>query len=134
MKTLLDYAKRSCLYTVLITLFLCAFTSMTGGSGAYITVDQFLLVLLFGVILAASTPLLHYKAWSPILCRLLHYGILTAAFVLIAVWTGKVDAKGASIIIAAVLFSLVYALTSLIAWLIQKKQPTNQTKSKKTTP
>ncbi|MBQ7315435.1 MAG: DUF3021 family protein [Clostridia bacterium] len=129
MKKLYAHTLTSCLYTVLMTLFLCVFSSITDGTRAYISVDQFLLVLLFGVTLSVSTELLHYEKWPLLVRRLLHYAVVTTAFILIAVFTGKLDRRGATIIVAIVLFSIVYALFVLAGWLI-KKNTQGQAKKK----
>ncbi len=122
LKKFREYACTSCLYTVLMTLFLCIFSLLSDISNAGFSVKQFLLLLLFGAILTASAALLHIKSVSAIVCRLLHYAVTMISFLLIAVATDKLDSKAGKIIVAAVVYTCVYAIFVSVGKLMKKQQ------------
>lgn len=120
MKKLYSLLLEASLYTVLITLFLCLFSALSDIEGAAISVTQFLLVFAFSAILSLAQLIPPAMAQRPVCGRLTHYAVLTVSFVLLAILTKKIAAKGAHILLAVLLFTAVYAAFVGIAYGIRK--------------
>ncbi len=110
---------RSCIYSVIITLLVCLFGIGTGLSGASINILQFLLILLFGFVLALAGELFSLPHLAKNGARILHFVITYASFIILALVTGKIPTKASSVMIFTFLFIVVYIAYALWGMLIR---------------
>ena len=130
MKFLYRLVSRACTYTVLFTLTAILFTASSEVGAGYLSAEQFLLIILFSAILTAAGEL-SWLELSRGLYRTLHYLTVTASFLTLAVSSGKITGGG-RILVAATLFTVVYAVATLVKWwLVRRAERTNGRQTRK---
>ncbi len=82
-----------------------------------VTFRQFLLILLFSVLVALANRLLAVKRLHVALRILIHYATLLAAFLVVFIWAGKLKISGpASFFLAVMIFSVLYLVFFLVSY------------------
>ena len=82
-----------------------------------VTFRQFLLILLFSVLVALANRLLSVRRLHVALRVLIHYATLLAAFLVVFIWAGKLKISGpASVFLAIMIFSVLYLVFFLAAF------------------
>ena len=134
MKQLEKFFSHASIYTVLISLVWCSFSSMVKMSG--ISLSSYLLILSFSLILSSAEYIFTLNKINKVLQYLIHYTVLCVAFNVIFVSLRKSDPDyefKASMVFAAIfLFSVLYAVFFLVFFFINKSKKKNQ--KKKTPP
>ncbi len=130
MKQLEKFFSHTCIYTVLISLMWCSFSSMVKTSG--ISLSSYLLILSFSLILSSAEYIFVFDKINKALQYLLHYTVLCIAFNVIFVALRKSDPDyefKASMIFAAIfLFTVLYAVFFFIFFFINKSKKQQQKK------
>ena len=82
-----------------------------------VTFRQFLLILLFSVLVALANRLLTVKRLHVALRILIHYATLLAAFLVVFIRAGKLKISGpASVFLAVMIFSVLYLVFFLVSY------------------
>ena len=116
-KLLLD----ACAYTVLISLLFLLFAQISGFTTATLSFWRFLLLTLFGAIIALANNIWSLKDWHYMLRLFIHYIALLAAFIAVFVISGNIKADGgAAIFVAIVIYTFLYALFFTIVYFGKK--------------
>ena len=105
----------SCVICTLISIFFYFITAIVNADETLIdpaiNLPQFLLILLFSLLVALANRLLSVKKLHILLRILIHYATLLAAFLIVFVSAGKLKISGAaSLFLAIVIFTVLYAL------------------------
>lgn len=107
-------------YTLLLLTVYYIFSSIVSENAA-VSVTRFLLIALFGFIVAACeliNAMTEIKAW---LRRLIHYAVLLVAFSIIFISGGFIDFRGPETVVAVILvFSAFYFVLFTLIVLIRK--------------
>ena len=130
MKQLEKFISHACIYTVLLSLIWCSFSSMVKMSG--ISLSSYLLILSFSLILSSAEYIFSLDGLHKVLQYVLHYTVLCIAFNVIFVALRKSDPDyefKASMIFAAIfLFSVIYGVFFSLLFLINKAAKTGEKK------
>jgi len=82
-----------------------------------VTFRQFLLILLFSLLVALANRLLSFQGLHVTLRVAIHYATLLAAFLIVFIWAGKLKISGAaSFFLAIMIFTVLYAVFFLAAY------------------
>ena len=121
MKRVENLILKSCAYTVLIAVLFFLFTLATSFTEAALTIGTFMIILLFGAVIAFSNLILELLPLKTFLKVLIHYATLLIAFIVIFVIKGRISAVNtAAIFSAIIIFTFLYAFFFLVAWFIRK--------------
>ena len=109
-------------FSTLISLVFCVFIKATNTlSMPAMLVSQYLVILLFGFLIACANLLFTIKSLPKALVYLIHYLTLLISFYIIFVLISKAKFPTASqLFVAFVLFSLVYLLLFLSIFLVKR--------------
>ncbi len=118
MKHIKSILKEACVYTVIIT-FLFAFVGLfTLEKNASIPLGQFLIIMLFGLLISLAQCILKLDKLKLTYRYLIHFLVLYTSFMCTFYLTGKVTAKGASgFLICTVIFILCYFFILFLRYL-----------------
>lgn len=106
----------SCVICTLISVFFYLVAAIVNGEDETlldpaINLRQFLLILLFSLLVALANRLLSVQKLHLVLRILIHYATLLAAFLVVFVAAGKLKISGAaSLFLAIMIFTVLYAL------------------------
>lgn len=121
MKRLENILLKACFYAVLIVTLFFLFTLMTSFTEAAIKIDTFMLILLFGLIIALADLVFKIEKINFALRLLIHYASLLITFVVIFVVSGKITGAGGGAVISAVfIFTVLYAVIFLLVYFGKK--------------
>ena len=86
-----------------------------------ITFRQFLLILLFSLLVALANRLLSVKSLHAVLRVAIHYATLLAAFLVVFVAAGKLKISGpASVFLAVMIFTVLYAVFFVAGYFLSR--------------
>ncbi len=121
MKRLENLILKSCSFTVLIVIIFFLFTFVTNFTEAAINIGTFMLIFLFGAIVATANIILDIRALKFIYRLSIHYVSLLIAFLVVFVFAGKISTGGSSAIFSAVvIFTFLYTVVFLISYFIKR--------------
>lgn len=115
MKTIKNIVFRGSFYAVLIAAALCFFAMADGRYDASLSIGQFFLIVLFGVIGSAAQQIFLCDAMPRVHRYLIHYAVLLLSFFILSIATGKIAFSFLDMLIGFVAFSAVYLL---LMWVI----------------
>lgn len=103
----------SCVICTLISVFFYFVAAIVNGDETLIdpaiNLRQFLLILLFSLLVALANRLLSFRKLHIVLRILIHYVTLLAAFLVVFVAAGKLKISGAaSLFLAIMIFTVLY--------------------------
>ena len=105
----------SCVICTLISVFFYFVAAIVNGDETLIdpaiNLRQFLLILLFSLLVALANRLLSYQKLHIVFRILIHYATLLAAFLIVFVAAGKLKISGAaSLFLSIMIFTVLYAV------------------------
>lgn len=120
-KTLFRLLRAAAAYCTLIAGVFFGFAAIGGLGGYGMRADQFLVLFICGLVLAAAEYLFCIRALAP-LCRwLFHYLAVIASLLTVFAVAGKFGGQGASrVLVAFVLLSALYVLAVCIFFLYRR--------------
>lgn len=124
METVKRQISRGCLYSAVISLVFFLFSFFGGVEDPRIPLQSYLLILLFGQIIAAADLLFRFEKLPPVLRFLLHYLVLLSAFCLIFLVSGRIVSAGsvAAVFVAIVVFTALYFAFVGVFFLVRKTE------------
>ena len=121
MNKIKQFIQNSCVYTVIISFLFLLFARIVQVDNAKFGISQFLIMILFGALIALANLILGYEKLHIILRIAIHYSFIFAAFLVVFIINGNLIIKGASsVFIAIVVYTIFYALFSVMAYFIKK--------------
>lgn len=112
---------QACAYTVLICFMFLLFAQISGFTTATLSFGKFMLLVLFGAVIAVANMLWEIKSWHYMLKLIVHFASLMSAFFVVFVISGNIKASGGGAILAAVfVFTFLYALIFTITYFVKK--------------
>ena len=137
MKKILNLFKNACAITVFVQLLFFTFVSIDPIVAQTMTYPAFLIILMMGCIISLSHLILEIKPLSVFVRRAIHFFTLLAAIFLLLGLTGFLVGRNTGFyFIVTFVYSLIYAASLLIGYLIgtaremyskKKKQPEAKT-------
>ena len=112
----------TCAFSTLISLVFCVFVKVTNTlSMPAMLVSQYLVILLFGFLIACANLLFAIKVLPKSLVYLLHYLTLLISFYIIFVLISKAKIPTASqLFVGFILFSLIYLLLYFLNFIFKR--------------
>ena len=121
MKRLEKLFLKACAYAVLIVTLFFLFTLATSFTEAAIKIGTFMLILLFGLIIAAADLIFSIEKINKALRLLIHYAALLVTFIVIFVLSGNITAGGGGAVISAIfIFTVLYAVLFTVIFLVKR--------------
>ena len=121
MKTLENIILKACGYTLSILLVFYLGGTIAGFTTPYIDFKTFLIILLFGTLIALAGLLFKIEKIHVALRVLIHYLVLFCAFTVIFVISGNIAKSGAAAIFSSLtIFTFFYAIMFTAAYFIRK--------------
>ena len=121
MKRLENVVLKACSYAVLIATLFFLFTLITNFTEAALKIGTFMLILLFGFIIALADLIFGIKKLNNALRVLIHYGALLLTFIVVFVVFGNISLGGAGATISAIfIFTALYAVVFPIIYFSKK--------------
>ena len=106
----------SCVICTLISVFFYFIAAIVNNGDETlldpaINLRQFLLILLFSLLVALANRLLAYPKLHIALRILIHYATLLSAFLVVFIWAGKLKIDGpAAVFLSIMIFTVLYAV------------------------
>lgn len=121
MKTLENLLLKSCGYTLSILLVFYLGGTIAGFTTPYIDFKTFLIILLFGTLIALAGLLFKIEKIHIALRVLIHYLVLFCAFTVVFVLSGNIAKKGmAAVFTSLTVFTFFYAIMFTASYFIRK--------------
>ena len=135
MKTLEKLILKACAYAVLVTTLFFIFTMMTSFTEAAIKMETFMLILLFGALIAVADLIFGIKKLRMGLRVLIHYGALLLTFIVIFIISGNITVNGPGAVFSAIfIFTILYAVLFLLVYLFVRSIKAVDTRIEKRIP
>lgn len=111
-----------CAIGTFICLAFCLFIKVSNTlEKPAMTVGQYLIIVLFGMLIACANLLFSIHSIPSLLVRLIHFLALLVSFYIIFILASSASFPSATqLVVGFVLFSFFYALISLCVWLIRR--------------